>query len=149
MKRHPLLLLIMAAALALPAGLAGCSSGEATGAGQVPAGLLFRADSQGEVSIDATWDVADDGSIVFDIIMNTHSVPLDGYDLSEVSVLRDSTGTEYRPTSWDSAPGGHHRRGMLTFPTPEAVTAGASGGFIELVIRDIAGISERTFRWDL
>jgi hypothetical protein len=40
--------------------------------------------------------------------------------------------------------GGHHREATVVFPTfsPEAKR-------VELVIKDIAGVKERTFRWDL
>ncbi len=90
----------------------------------------------------------DDGSLVFDISLDTHSGDLDGYDLKELALLRDDAGNEYRPTSWGSPPGGHHRSGKLTFAplSPESAT---STKYIELVVRNVAGIEERVLRWDL
>ena len=80
----------------------------------------------------------------FEVRLNTHSVDL-SYDMVGISMLTDDTGRNYRPIHWDgSPPGGHHRRGILEFPTlegnPKSVT---------LVIKDIAGVPERIFEWNL
>ena len=80
----------------------------------------------------------------FDVGINTHSVELD-QDMTKIVVLTDDQGTEYRPVAWDgAAPGGHHREGILTFkaisPMPQS---------IELTIKDIGGIPERSLKWDL
>jgi hypothetical protein len=81
---------------------------------------------------------------VFEVRLNTHSVDL-GYELAEVSILQDDSGKTYRAASWKgSPPGGHHRTGTLEFPklegTPQTVT---------LIIKGIAGVSERLFEWKL
>jgi hypothetical protein len=60
-------------------------------------------------------------------------------------VLRDDTGKEYAPISWDGAgPGGHHREGKLKFAAlttrPKSLT---------LVLKDVAGVPERRFKWDV
>lgn len=145
-------------------GLAGCSQAADTqqqGASFAakppqPASALPQAGSLGEVrsssgggvDIDVTWSQAGDGALVFEIAMNTHSVGLDEYDLSALSVLRDDSGAQFYATSWQSPPGGHHRRGTLMFPIPESVTSGETR-YIELVISDVAGVKERVLRWDL
>ncbi|MEK7132872.1 MAG: hypothetical protein AAB830_02360 [Patescibacteria group bacterium] len=80
----------------------------------------------------------------FDIVMDTHSVELD-QDLTKSTVLLDDQGREYKPITWEGAgPGGHHREGVLIFnavqPMPKSV---------EIKIKDIGGIPERSFKWDL
>ena len=80
----------------------------------------------------------------FDVGINTHSVELD-QDMTTIAVLTDEQGTEYTPVGWEGAPaGGHHREGVLTFsalkPAPRSVG---------LTIKDIGGIPERLFKWDL
>jgi hypothetical protein len=80
----------------------------------------------------------------FKVRINTHSVELDA-DMTAVSTLSDDQGREYMPVKWDGAgPGGHHRSGILEFPTlegrPKSVT---------LVIRNIANVPERVFQWNL
>jgi len=80
----------------------------------------------------------------FDIGLNTHSVELD-QDMTKIAVLTDNQGKEYKPVAWDgAAPGGHHREGVLVFravsPMPRSV---------ELTIKNIGGIPERSFKWDL
>ena len=79
----------------------------------------------------------------FDVAINTHSVNLE-YDLTQVAVLRCERGGEHKPVSWEgSPPGGHHRQGVLRFVSLDHPTS-----FLELVIQDVAGVSERVFRWE-
>lgn len=84
----------------------------------------------------ASWD--------FDITLNTHSEEL-GEDLVAVSELVDDQGKSYKPISWEGTlPGGHHREGVLKFnpisPRPKS---------IELKIKNVGGIPERSFKWNL
>jgi hypothetical protein len=148
--------LIMVAVIA-----AGCSSrfvpqreeeasppSPSSGSSHQPTKGLVQSSSGGAVTIDIEWDKAEYGSLIFNVAMNTHSVDLDQYDLGELAVLRDNGGKEYHPTSWESAPGGHHRRGVLGFPLPESLSQGKTE-YVEMVIRDVAGIKERVLRWEL
>jgi hypothetical protein len=102
----------------------------------------------GKVTIDVEWTGIENNTLVFYVAMNTHSVDLDRYDLGKVAVLRDDTGKEYRPSSWHSAPGGHHRSGTLTFPIPDSLSQGRAR-YLQLIIRDVAGVKERTLKWEL
>lgn len=80
----------------------------------------------------------------FEIAMNTHSVDL-STDLLKVVVLRDDAGTEYAPIKWDGpAGGGHHRSGKIEFPA-----LAASVKSVTLIVKDIAGVSERDYKWDV
>lgn len=121
--------------------------------GSVPAAAQTDAATQtsegGQVTVKATWQGLDAGP-VFMIVMDTHAVDLDGYDLTQSAVLRTAQGQEVRPTGWDAPKGGHHREGTLTFPStaPDGsalLPAGTKS--VELVIRDVAGVPERTFQW--
>ncbi|NOZ26654.1 MAG: hypothetical protein GXP39_01195 [Chloroflexi bacterium] len=85
-----------------------------------------------------------ESTLHFRVAMNTHSVELD-YDLTQLAVLRTDRGDEVAPVRWDGARGGHHVSGVLYFPTIDLDGA----QWIEVVIRDVAGIPERVFRWDL
>ncbi len=115
---------------------------------QGPTNGLVQSSTGGSVTIDVEWMGEENGSLVFDVSMNTHSVDLDQYDLRELAVLRDNEGNEYNPTSWDSAPGGHHRKGTLTFPIPDSLSQGKTK-YVGIVIRDVAGIEERVLKWEL
>ena len=105
----------------------------------------------GQVTIAATLQA--NGAVPsFNIAMNTHAVDLDGYDLKQLTVLRIDSGREVQPTSWEAPKGGHHRSGTLTFPATNAngsplITSGAHS--VELIIRDVAGVPVRSFRWTL
>jgi hypothetical protein len=80
----------------------------------------------------------------FHIVLDTHSVNLDVYDFKKVAVLRDDGGESYGPTAAENKGGGHHREVTLSFPK---FTPGSKR--VELVIKDIAGVKERTFVWNL
>ncbi len=113
-----------------------------------PTNGLVQSNTGGSVTIDVEWIKAEDNSLVFKVTMNTHSVDLDQYDLEELAVLRDDTGNEYHPVFWNSAPGGHHRRGTLTFPIPDSLSQWKTN-YIEIMIRDVANIEERVLKWEL
>lgn len=113
-----------------------------------PTNGLVQSNTGGAVTIDMEWIKAEDGSLIFNVAMNTHSVGLDQYDLGELTILRDDAGNEYHPVSWDSAPGEHHRNGTLTFPLPDSVSQGKAK-YIEVMIRDVADIKERVLKWEL
>lgn len=103
----------------------------------------------GQVTVAVRW-AGPDAGLVFQVAMDTHSVNLDGYDLKALAVLRTDAGVELRPSGWDAPPGGHHRSGTLTFPaqTPDGKPVLAPGvGGLTLILRDIAGVPERTFQW--
>lgn len=108
-----------------------------------------RTSEGGQVTIAATWQGPNAGP-VFRVVLDTHTVNLDGYDLIQLAVLRTAEGREVPPSGWDAPQGGHHREGTLIFPStaPDgSPTIGSPTGAFELVIRDVAGVPERTFRW--
>jgi len=77
----------------------------------------------------------------FQIVISTHSVNLD-FDLTKISTLYDDLGNIYKPVKWEgSAPGGHHREGILKFPS---INDKASS--IRLIITDN---TERDFIWNI
>lgn len=79
----------------------------------------------------------------FEVVLSTHSVELNE-DLVKASILIVD-GKEYKPVSWEGpGPGGHHREGVLVFNAINPVSA-----YVELRIKDVGGIAERTFKWNL
>ncbi len=80
----------------------------------------------------------------FQIEFNTHSVDL-SFDITKISLLVDDKGNIYSNAIWNgSDPGGHHRSGTLSFNNFLTGTTNA-----ELIIRNIAGVAERKFKWNL
>jgi hypothetical protein len=102
------------------------------------------------VTIKVTWSGLSAGP-VFDVVMDTHAIDLDGYNLAQLAVLRVD-GREVQPSGWDAPKGGHHRQGALAFPAtaPDGKPLIESDTrAVELVIRDVAGVPERIFRWEV
>lgn len=96
--------------------------------------------SAGNVTVIVTPITLKPGSpAAFDVTFETHSVELD-FDVEGVAGLTDTQGATYKPAWKGDPPGGHRRRGTLTFPTP--LTQATR---VTLILKDIAGIPERTF----
>jgi len=81
---------------------------------------------------------------MFELEFETHSVDL-AFDVSQISSLVDEKGKIFNNSIWEgSGPGGHHREGTLTFNTVLSETK-----FVELIIKDVAGVLQRKLRWEL
>jgi Spy/CpxP family protein refolding chaperone len=112
-----------------------------------------RTDATGPVTVEAT--LLDPGKagdrIRVEIVLDTHSADLDGYRLESLAALRTDTGKTLQPLGVESPSGsGHHRKGILVFPARDTngpVLAGAKA--LDLVVRDVGGVKERTLRWAL
>lgn len=101
--------------------------------------------SEGPVTVEVSFlnAVSNDykDSFAFEVSLNTHSVALD-YDLTNLSVLKDSRGNVYKPLSWTGGSGGHHVSGVLQFPK------GAAAGTLELLIKDVGDVPLRSFKFE-
>jgi hypothetical protein len=79
----------------------------------------------------------------FQVVLDTHSGSVDGYRFEEIVRLRDGRGGEMSPAAVEGAKGsGHHREAMVRFAWPEPRPK-----TLELVVKGVAGVSERVFRW--
>lgn len=102
--------------------------------------LETQTNDEGGVSVAVTPKNLSEG--IFEVGLNTHSVDLD-IDLTKNSVIIDEKGKEYTAISWEGdGSGGHHRQGFLRF----GPVLGANKT-IELKMREIGGIKERSFKW--
>ncbi|MDP3956073.1 MAG: hypothetical protein Q8Q18_02425 [bacterium] len=104
-----------------------------------------KIDDQASVTVTVTPSnlLLESNEWKFDVVMSTHSVELDK-DMTQVTILVDDAGNEYKPLRWEGAPaGGHHREGVLIFaqitPYPQQ---------LKLIIKDVGGI-QRLFLWTL
>jgi len=80
----------------------------------------------------------------FQVVLDTHAVDLDAYDLKSIIVLRDDAGKTYVSTGVENKSGGHHREATLGFSKLSSDVKR-----VELVIKDVAGVKERVFRWNV
>jgi len=115
------------------------------------ANAVERINEGGQVTIKVTWPGRSTG-LVFTTEMDTHAVDLDSYDLRQLAVLRTDQGQEIQPSGWNAPAGGHHRTGTLTFPTTTASgtpVIGPKTRTLELIIRNVSNVPERSFRWTL
>lgn len=99
--------------------------------------------SGGGVTMKVTYLAQTEHESKFSVVLDTHSVSLELYDLKSLSLMRDDTGLTMQPIGTENKGSGHHREVILTFPRPSN-----DRKWLELVIKDIAGVRERTFRWD-
>jgi len=80
------------------------------------------------------------------VVMDTHSVDLDGFDLARAARLRLDGGAWVAPSAWGAPAGGHHRAGILAFAALDRKAFDAART-VELELVDVAAPS-RIFRWE-
>jgi hypothetical protein len=119
----------------------------ASAAARADAGMIAlppetRSDAAGAVTVEVTPAGGTAATLIFDVVMNTHSVELD-YDMTKIATLIDDQGRVYPAKSWNGAAGGHHREGSLTFEAPAGVTPKS----LQLNLAGIGGIPDRQFQW--
>lgn len=108
---------------------------------------LTRTKSAAGVTVRVTYvNTPGAGDVHFVVVLEASMVDLLPYDLKALSSARDDTGKSYLPKGIVESKGGNHyrREVLLSFPKPTPKTK-----WLELVIKDVAGVKERTFRWDL
>jgi len=117
-------------------------SEEALAASTVQANLSQQV-AGGGVTVIATLLKEQADATAIKLVLDTHSVNLDGYKLDAIATLRDDAGKTYPIVAVQQASGGgHHRQAVLQFGK-----VSAEARTIELVVRDVAGVEERIFRW--
>jgi hypothetical protein len=133
--RQLLLALLTAASLLLVQG-EGVNAGEA-------APTPKQSVAGGGVTVDVTFLKERAEGATFQVVLDTHSGSVDGYRFEEIVRLRDGRGGEMSPAAVEGAKGsGHHREAMVRFAWPEPRPK-----TLELVVKGVAGVSERVFRW--
>lgn len=109
------------------------------------AGFETREQSDGNVTVIVTPEALAAGKpATFQMVFDTHSVDLD-FDVAAAAELRDEKGNAYGAAVWSGdPPGGHHRKGTLTFSKPMTQASN-----VTFTLKDIAEVKERTFIWKL
>jgi len=111
---------------------------------------LRRISDGGSVKVIAVYlnplDKSDDNQQSFELTLDTHSDDLSRYKLTELSTLKVESSSEIKASGWKKPGGGeHHISGTITFDLPDVIAA----KYIELVVKNVGGVEERVFRWDL
>ncbi len=120
-------------------------SGEAPAASTDASSKLSQEVAGGGVTVTATLLKDQDEATAIKLALSTHSVDLNGYQFEKMATLHDDGGRTYPLQAVESASGGgHHREAVLRFGK---LSQGAKT--VELVVKDLAGVPERTFRWSL
>jgi hypothetical protein len=124
----------------------------ATVAGAVsPSQDLARLDAQGAVEVvvrPSSWTRDPQGTLEFEVSMNTHSVEL-SMDLAKLATLQTDTGHTLQALDW-SGGGGHHVTGVLRFPSSTLDGQPLLDGawLLTLTIQDLDAPS-RSFQWEI
>lgn len=139
---------VVALAVAFAALTAACASTATPPAADVAtkasgSGLGEQRSEAAAVTIAASWLAT--GTPAVRVVMDTHSVDLDGFDLATLARARLDGGPWVAPSAWDSPKGGHHREGTLAFAAWDRASLDAAKS-VELEIRDVA-VPSRILRW--
>jgi len=149
---------VLALAFAAACGNGGEPAAQAPESSPTPSPLTLVDGGQGGVTIQVTWVTRDllaspemesagdldlSRYLAFYVRLDADSADLSKYDLGRISVLHDLSGGEYQPEAWlPLNVAGDHREGLLIF---RKVELGGEG--VELVIRGVGGVAERSYRW--
>ncbi|GAB4387650.1 MAG: hypothetical protein Kow0025_02440 [Thermodesulfovibrionales bacterium] len=95
--------------------------------------------SDGDVVLELAPRGVEDGRLVVDFAMNTHSVRLSDFDLAKLSTLH-LAGRDVKP-SRVTPPAGHHAYGQMVFDTGEAV------GDFTITVEGIPLEEKRVYAW--
>lgn len=120
------------------------AAGSMTPVAGTSSGLGEQRSEAAAVTVGASW--LSTGVPAVRIVMDTHSVDLDGFDLGTLARVRLDSGPWVPPSSWDVPNGGHHREGTLTFDALDRASFDAAR-IIELEVRDVA-LPSRILRWE-
>lgn len=124
------------------------------GQGEEAQGFV-KLDGQGEVNVavdllNLSKDI--ENYLVFEIVLNTHSVNLDNIELGRLSSVKNSDGlTVNKEITWEKKGGsGHHIYGFLKVPKKygDKKIAGESTEYIQLEIKGLTGEETRKFTWN-
>lgn len=105
---------------------------------------LSREDRRGGVTVTATLlpSVTADGPLRVKVVLDTHSVGLDDLAFERIVALRAPDGSDVTPVAIEEAKGsGHHREAVVVF--------GGSHNPVLIVVKNVAGVAERSFSWEL
>jgi len=113
-----------------------------------------RKDHQGDVTAEIQFvGLTNQGEIAFRVKMDSHTIRLDQYLLDQSSTLANDQGVKVKASTWEtSRPSKHHVSGTLYFPSKDAsgkVLFGPGTRKVTLMIKGLAGISERVFQWNV
>ncbi len=103
------------------------------------AALSSGTTDEGDVSVELTPMSIKDGVLQVNIAVNTHSVALEPFDLSQITTLTYE-GKTLKPVSAPSL-SGHHTSGTLTFALDKMPSS------FTITITDIPAVETRTFSW--
>ncbi len=117
---------------------------------------LTRINNEAEVAIRVTFlnpiKKITEEELIFEVRMNSHSVDLDDYKMEESTLLKDDNSNIYKPLGWfNPGGGGHHRFGNIKFSSTGkdgSEIVGKETKQITLLIKGVAGVEERSFKWD-
>ena len=118
------------------------TSSATTGAGTAPT-LGEQRSEAAAITIVASWLAT--GTPAVRVVMDTHSVDLDGFDLATLARVRIDGGPWIAPSAWDAPKGGHHREGTLAFAAMDRASLDTAK-LVELEMRDVA-VPSRILRW--
>lgn len=127
---------------------------------------LARHDRREETVVTVTWlppwylrmypfdrlGVNTQASLVFEIIVESPNLTMSVWDLKGMIYMREQGGKEYGTPTWIPTEYLPRRAGIAVFPNKDARghPVPASGShYFEVVLRDLEGVKERVFHWDL
>jgi hypothetical protein len=106
---------------------------------------LTQRDARGQVTVAVTLVAPPQAGMPIraTVILDTHSVALDGVVFEQAVTLRTPEGADVAPAGVEGVTGsGHHRQAVVTFAPL------AQPGAVHIVVKNVGGVAERSFVWE-
>lgn len=114
------------------------------GSALAAADLPTRTSTESAVTVSAMPRALSGDIWEFELAFNTHSGALSD-DIEKATTITTDLGKTFSPVKWQgSAPGGHHRKGVLQFKSISPLPAS-----IEMRITRVGEAQPRSFKWQL
>lgn len=103
-------------------------------------GAMTKEKAEGGVTATVSFE-GKNGVLSFKIVLDSHTVNFDEYKFDEIIILR-ADGKEYKARIKSQEGSGHHRSAVVEFDNPKTKE-------VELVVKAVAGVKERIFKFQL
>jgi hypothetical protein len=118
---------------------------------QMEPDFYSKTDSHGAVTVIAKWlnSGLNEDELKFNIIMSTHSVNLDPYDVANSAEVYIDSNLVQSLMKIEKEGGGHHIVQNLTVPISQSSTDIKKAKSVKLVLKNLDNIPRREFIWTL
>lgn len=119
---------------------------------RIPVSIVWLTPDYLQVHPEAAPGIDPSQYLVFRLVVARHDLDLSIRDLKSMVYLREDTGKEYGAPLWNPTEQGDYNVVIAAFPRKDGrdnPVPRLGARYFQIVIRDLGGVKERLYRWDL